>query len=110
MSDDSAEIPVTAAKPDTPTHVTGTDHITLIGSNEADTVEFYRDLLGMPLVLRQPNLDDPNSTHFFSTPATAASSPSSSRTTGSRTRNLTATARGRSTTSRSASTRSGSPT
>ena len=25
----------------------------------------YRDVLGMPLVVRQPNLDDPNSTHLF---------------------------------------------
>jgi len=65
MADDSDEIPVTADRPDSPIHVTGTDHMTLIGSNEEDTVEFYRDLLGMPLVLRQPNLDDPDSTHLF---------------------------------------------
>ena len=63
MSDD--EIPVTAERPESPIHTTGTDHITLVGSNEADTVEFYRDVLGMPLVLRQPNLDDPSSTHLF---------------------------------------------
>ena len=56
---------VTADLPDSPMHTTGVDHVTLIGSNEEDTVEFYRDLLGMPLVLRQPNLDDPNSTHLF---------------------------------------------
>lgn len=43
----------------------GTDHITIWGSNEEDTVGFYRDVLGMPLVLRQPNLDDPNQTHLF---------------------------------------------
>jgi catechol 2,3-dioxygenase-like lactoylglutathione lyase family enzyme len=65
MSDDTAEEPVTAERPDIPIHVTGTDHITLIGSNEEDTIEFYRDVLGMPLVLRQPNLDDPDSTHLF---------------------------------------------
>jgi catechol 2,3-dioxygenase-like lactoylglutathione lyase family enzyme len=46
-------------------HTTGVDHITLIGSNAEDTIAFYRDLLGMPLVLRQPNLDDPTSTHLF---------------------------------------------
>ncbi|KDE60074.1 lactoylglutathione lyase [Halostagnicola sp. A56] len=56
---------ITATPPDSPISVTGTDHITLIGSNEEDTIEYYRDLLGMPLVLRQPNLDDPNSTHLF---------------------------------------------
>lgn len=62
MSDD---IPVTAERPDSPIHTTGTDHVTVWGSNAADTVAFYRDLLGMPLVLRQPNLDDPSQTHLF---------------------------------------------
>ncbi|MFB6106258.1 MAG: VOC family protein [Halobacteriaceae archaeon] len=57
--------PVTAALPDSPFHTTGVDHVTIWGSNEADTVDFYRDLLGMPLVLRQPNLDDPAQTHLF---------------------------------------------
>ena len=59
------ETPVDATRPDSPIHTTGTDHITVWGSNEADTVSFYRDLLGMPLVLRQPNLDDPSQTHLF---------------------------------------------
>jgi catechol 2,3-dioxygenase-like lactoylglutathione lyase family enzyme len=62
MSDD---VPVTADLPESPFHTTGTDHMTIWGSNEADTVAFYRDLLGMPLVLRQPNLDDPSQTHLF---------------------------------------------
>ena len=57
--------PVTPELPDSPVHTAGTDHITIWGSNEADTIEFYRDLLGMPLVLRQPNLDDPSQTHLF---------------------------------------------
>ncbi len=56
---------VTAQRPDTAIQLAGTDHISVIGSNEADAIEFYRDLLGMPLVLRQPNLDDPNQTHLF---------------------------------------------
>ena len=59
------ELPVTSDRPDAPFHTTGTDHITVWGSNEADTIAFYRDLLGMPLVLRQPNLDDPSQTHLF---------------------------------------------
>ena len=63
MSDERA--PVTAETPDSALHVTGTDHITLIGSNEAETIAFYRDVLGMPLVLRQPNLDAPDVTHLF---------------------------------------------
>jgi catechol 2,3-dioxygenase-like lactoylglutathione lyase family enzyme len=62
MTDDTE---VTADRPDSPIRLSGTDHVTLIGSNEEDTVAFYRDLLGMPLVLRQPNLDDPESTHLF---------------------------------------------
>ena len=57
--------PVTDELPDAPMYTTGTDHVTVWGSNEADTVAFYRDLLGMPLVLRQPNLDDPSQTHLF---------------------------------------------
>lgn len=56
---------VTADLPDSPMHTTGTDHITLVGSNAEETIEFYRDLLGMALVLRQPNLDDPDQTHLF---------------------------------------------
>lgn len=66
MTEDTDESdPVTADLPDSPMQTTGMDHVTVIGSNEEDTIAFYRDLLGMPLVLRQPNLDDPNSTHLF---------------------------------------------
>jgi len=61
----SEEIPVTADRPDSPIHTAGTDHITITGSNAEDTVGFYHDLLGMPLVLRQPNLDQPELTHLF---------------------------------------------
>ncbi|WP_225333016.1 VOC family protein [Halomicrobium urmianum] len=57
--------PVSDDLPDSPIHTTGTDHITIWGSNAEDTIAFYRDLLGMPLVLRQPNLDDPSQTHLF---------------------------------------------
>jgi len=57
--------PVTADRPESPIHTTGTDHVTVVGSNVEDTVEYYRDLLGMPLVLRQPNLDQPGVTHLF---------------------------------------------
>ncbi|MFW6265248.1 MAG: VOC family protein [Halanaeroarchaeum sp.] len=59
------EAPVTADPPESPVQTTGTDHVTIWGSNAADTIAFYRDLLGMPLVLRQPNLDDPSQTHLF---------------------------------------------
>lgn len=61
----NSALEVTADPPDSPITVQGTDHITVSGSNIDDTIEFYRDLLGMPLVLRQPNLDQPNVTHLF---------------------------------------------
>jgi len=48
--------------PDSPIRTTGTDHITVVGSNVADTVAFYRNLLGMRLVSKQPNLDQPDGT------------------------------------------------
>ncbi|WP_114576568.1 VOC family protein [Saliphagus sp. LR7] len=60
-----ADEPVTSDAPDSPFRTTGTDHVTIWGSNAEDTIAFYRDLLGMPLVLRQPNLDDPSQTHLF---------------------------------------------
>ncbi|ELZ07207.1 glyoxalase/bleomycin resistance protein/dioxygenase [Halovivax asiaticus JCM 14624] len=63
MSDES--IPVSADRPDSPMQTTGTDHVTIWGSNAEDTIAFYRDVLGMRLVLRQPNLDDPSQTHLF---------------------------------------------
>jgi catechol 2,3-dioxygenase-like lactoylglutathione lyase family enzyme len=59
------QAPIDPTPPDSTISVTGTDHVTLIGSNEEETIAFYRDVLGMALVLRQPNLDDPNSTHLF---------------------------------------------
>jgi len=61
----SQEPAVDATRPESPVGVRGTDHITLEGTNTEDTIEFYRDLLGMPLVLRQPNLDRRHLTHLF---------------------------------------------
>jgi len=52
-------------RPDSPVITSGVDHITLQGSSEEDTVAFYRDLLGMPLVIRQPHLGKPELTHLF---------------------------------------------
>jgi catechol 2,3-dioxygenase-like lactoylglutathione lyase family enzyme len=59
------DIPVSADPPESPFRTTGTDHITIWGSNAEDTIAYYRDTLGMSLVLRQPNLDDPSQTHLF---------------------------------------------
>ena len=62
MTDDDA---VSAARPDSVLQTAGWDHVTLIGSNAEDTIEFYRDVLGLPLVIRQPNLDRPEVEHLF---------------------------------------------
>ncbi|WP_435073125.1 VOC family protein [Halorubrum sp. HHNYT27] len=56
---------VTAEPPDSLVHATGWDHVTLIGSNADETVAFYRDVLGLPLVIRQPNLDREEVEHLF---------------------------------------------
>ena len=61
----SEELEPTADWPDSPIRTTGTDHITIWGSNPEETIAYYRDLLGMRLVLRQPNLDDPSQEHLF---------------------------------------------
>ncbi|QZP39334.1 VOC family protein [Halobaculum magnesiiphilum] len=61
----TTEPPVTATPPESAFHATGMDHVSIIGSNIEDTVAFYRDVLGMSLVLKQPNLDAPNVTHLF---------------------------------------------
>jgi catechol 2,3-dioxygenase-like lactoylglutathione lyase family enzyme len=47
---------------------TGVHHITLIGSNRQDTIDFYEGVLGMPLVFEQPNLDVPEETHLYFDP------------------------------------------
>jgi len=60
-----SDVPVDDERPDSPMRTTGTDHITIWGSNAESVLDFYRDLLGMRVVLRQPNLDDPDQTHLF---------------------------------------------
>src|SRR5947208_39107 len=44
---------------------TGVHHITLVGSNRKDTIDFYEGVLGMPLLFEQPNLDVPEETHLY---------------------------------------------
>jgi catechol 2,3-dioxygenase-like lactoylglutathione lyase family enzyme len=56
---------VDATTPESPVGVRGTDHVTIEGTDPEATVEFYRDVLGLPLVLRQPNLDRQELTHLF---------------------------------------------
>jgi glyoxalase family protein len=44
--------------------VQGVHHITFVGSNREATIQFYWDILGMPLIFEQPNLDVPDETHL----------------------------------------------
>lgn len=43
----------------------GVHHITFVGSNREATIDFYEGVLGMPLVIDQPNLDVPGETHLY---------------------------------------------
>lgn len=43
----------------------GVHHITFVGSNREATIAFYQGLLGMPLVMAQPNLDVPDEEHLY---------------------------------------------
>ena len=43
----------------------GVHHITFVGSNREETIEFYQGVLGMPLVFEQPNLDVPEENHLY---------------------------------------------
>lgn len=43
----------------------GVHHLTFVGSNREATIAFYQDVLGMPLVLDQPNLDVPDEEHLY---------------------------------------------
>ena len=43
----------------------GVNHPALIGRSYEETVHFYTEVLGMRLVLDQPNLDEPRMTHLF---------------------------------------------
>ena len=46
-------------------HTRGINHPALFGLSHDKTVDFYTRVLGMRLVLEQPNLDDANSVHLF---------------------------------------------
>ena len=45
--------------------VQGVHHLTFVGSNREAVIEFYEGLLGMRLVLDQPNLDVPGEEHIY---------------------------------------------
>ena len=43
----------------------GVHHITFVGSNREATIEFYQDVLGMPLVFEQPNPQNIGNLHHL---------------------------------------------
>ncbi len=45
--------------------VQGVHHLTFVGSNREAIIDFYQGLLGMRLVLDQPNLDVPGEEHLY---------------------------------------------
>ena len=45
--------------------IQGVHHITFVGSNRETIIDFYSGVLGMPLILDQPNLDVPEETHLY---------------------------------------------
>ena len=57
---------VNVGERDGPTTLTGgVDHLALICSDIAATIEFYTEVLKMPLTRIVPNRDEPTSTHIF---------------------------------------------
>lgn len=46
----------------------GVHHITFVGSNREEIIDFYQGVLGMPLVFEQPNLDVPEELHLYFDP------------------------------------------
>lgn len=45
--------------------IQGVHHLTFVGSNREAVIDFYQGLLGMRLVLDQPNLDVPDEEHLY---------------------------------------------
>jgi catechol 2,3-dioxygenase-like lactoylglutathione lyase family enzyme len=46
----------------------GVHHITLIGADRQTSIDFWQDVLGMPFVFEQPNLDAPDQNHIYFDP------------------------------------------
>jgi glyoxalase family protein len=46
-------------------NITGLHHVTAIASNPQRNLDFYVELLGLRLVKRTVNFDDPSGYHFY---------------------------------------------
>lgn len=62
---DSAPVAETQAQEPTALRLRGIHHVTALCSDLERTVSFYRDLLGLTLVKRTNNEDDPDARHFY---------------------------------------------
>ena len=47
------------------TNILGIHHVTAIASDPQRNLDFYRNVLGLRLVKRTVNFDDPSSYHFY---------------------------------------------
>lgn len=80
MNDETTESAVAPSEPSTPPapsadpapaaepvqlKLRGLHHVTAISADLDRTVSFYRDLLGMTLIKRTTNEDDPEARHFY---------------------------------------------
>ncbi len=48
--------------------VQGVHHITIVGSTKKSAVDFWQGVLGMPFVMEQPNLGNPDENHLYFDP------------------------------------------
>ncbi len=48
--------------------VQGLHHITIVGSTKQSAVDFWQGVLGMPFVMEQPNLGNPDENHLYFDP------------------------------------------
>jgi glyoxalase family protein len=46
----------------------GVHHITFMGADRQTSIDFWQDVLGMPFVFEQPNLDDHSMNHLYFDP------------------------------------------
>ncbi len=48
--------------------IQGLHHITIVGSTKKSAVDFWQGVLGMPFVMEQPNLGNPEENHLYFDP------------------------------------------
>ena len=48
--------------------IQGVHHITIVGSTRDSAVDFWQGVLGMPFVMEQPNLGNPDENHLYFDP------------------------------------------